>query len=189
MAARLDGKVALISGAARGQGAAEARAFVSEGARVLLADVLDDEGKALAEELGDAAAYQHLDVTQEAQWEHVVEAAVAQFGHLDVLVNNAGILDAGPLLDTSLERYRRVIDVNQIGVFLGMRAVGPSMITAGGGSIINISSVDGMMGMAGMVAYVASKWAVRGMTKTAAAELGPRGSASTASTRAASTRR
>ena len=141
----------------------------------LVADVLAEEGHALADDLGDAAHFVRLDVTDEAQWEAAVQGALERFGRLDILVNNAGILDAGPLLDTSLDAYRRVIDVNQVGVFLGMRTAGRPMVEAGRGSIVNISSVDGMMGMAGMVAYVASKWAVRGMTKTAAAEFGRRG--------------
>lgn len=175
MAGRLAGKVALISGGSRGQGEAEARLFVKEGAQVVIGDILDSEGEMLAKELGDAAIYVHLDVTSESDWATAVGESVQRFGHLDTLVNNAGILDAGPLLDTSLERYRRVIEVNQIGVFLGMRSAGKALIDAGGGSIINISSVDGMMGMGGMVAYVSSKWAVRGMTKTAAAEFGPFG--------------
>jgi len=172
---RLQGKVAIVTGGARGQGEAEARAFVAEGAKVLITDVLDAEGEALAKELGDAAAYRHLDVVDETHWDAAVNETRERFGTLDVLVNNAGILDAGPLLSTTLDAYRRVIDINQVGVFLGMRAAGAVMAEQGRGSIVNISSVDGMVGMAGMVAYVASKWAVRGMTKTAAAELGPSG--------------
>lgn len=175
MGGRLQGRVALVTGAARGQGEAEARLFVREGASVVVADVLDAEGEAVAKELGTAASYVHLDVTNESDWEAAVAAAVAKFAKLDVLVNNAGIVAMAMLADTTLADYRRVIDVNQIGVFLGMRSVISAMTAAGGGSIVNISSIDGMAGMAGMTSYVASKFAVRGMTKTAALELGPRG--------------
>jgi 3alpha(or 20beta)-hydroxysteroid dehydrogenase len=169
---RLAGKVALISGAARGQGEAEARLFTSEGARVVLGDVLDDEGKHVAGDLGELALYHHLDVTSEADWSDIVAAARAGFGRIDVLVNNAGIFEVRRMLDTSLEDYRRVIDINQVGTFLGMKAVAPVMIEQGdGGSIINISSVAGLRGAATTFAYGASKWAVRGMTKGAAREL------------------
>lgn len=172
---KLDGKVALISGAARGQGEAEARLFVEEGGKVVLADVLDGEGAVVAKDLGDAACYAHLDVTSEGDWVAAVELAKSKFGRLDVLVNNAGILKFGPIAMTSLDDYRAVIEVNQIGVFLGMRAVIPAMAANPGGSIVNISSIDGLIGMGGGVAYVASKFAVRGMTKTAAIELGSLG--------------
>ena len=171
---RLEGKVALVSGAARGMGRVEAQRFADEGARVAVCDVRDDEGKAVAEALGAAAIYQHLDVTSEADWAQAVAAVVSTFGRLDVLVNNAGIADAAPLAEMTLESYRRVTEVNQTGVFLGMKAVIEPMTAAGGGSILNISSIDGMVGMNGLTGYVASKWAVRGMTKTAAMELGHR---------------
>lgn len=170
---RLAGKVAIISGAARGQGAAEARLFSREGAKVVVADVLDSEGKALADELGVEAMYVHLDVTQEEDWVNAVREASNRFGKVDVLVNNAGIVKMGTVVDTPLQDFRDVVEVNQIGVFLGMRAVTPAMLEAGGGSIVNISSVDGIVGVAGMLAYVASKFAVTGMTKVAALELGP----------------
>ena len=169
---RLDGKVALISGGARGQGEAEARRFVAEGARVVLGDVLTAECQAVADSLGDAARALPLDVTREEDWARAVETALDAFGRLDVLVNNAGIVRTGALESTSLEDYRAVIDVNQVGTFLGMRAVVPAMREAGGGSIINISSNAGMEGVQGVIGYVASKWAIRGMTKTAALELG-----------------
>ncbi|MDG2304631.1 MAG: glucose 1-dehydrogenase [Candidatus Binatia bacterium] len=172
---RLDGKVALISGGSRGMGAAEARLFVSEGAKVVVCDVRDDEGGTLADDIGAGAIYQHLDVTREEEWATAVAATTAAFGRLDVLVNNAGIAEAAPLEQMTLESYRRVIDVNQIGVFLGMRAVVEPMTAAGGGSILNVSSIDGMIGMNGILSYVASKWAVRGMTKAAAMELAPKG--------------
>jgi 3alpha(or 20beta)-hydroxysteroid dehydrogenase len=170
---RLDGKVALLTGAARGQGAAAARRFVAEGAKVLIADVLDDEGKALADELG--ALYQHLDVGREDDWSAAVDRAVDEFGSLTVLVNNAGILHFAELGKTTLADYERVIRVNQIGAFLGMRSVVEPMSRAGTGSIVNVSSVEGLAGMPFLVAYTASKFAIRGMTKVAALELGPKG--------------
>jgi 3alpha(or 20beta)-hydroxysteroid dehydrogenase len=172
---RLDGKVALVSGAARGMGQAEARLFAREGARVVLADVLDEEGAKVAGEIGAAARYQHLDVTSELDWAAVVASTLGAFGRLDVLVNNAGIVIPSFLRDLTLANYQRVIDVNQTGVFLGMRAVIPAMEAAGGGSIINVSSIDGVIGMDLVFSYVASKFAVRGMTKTAALELAPLG--------------
>ncbi|HEX3793621.1 MAG TPA: glucose 1-dehydrogenase [Acidimicrobiales bacterium] len=171
MAGRLEGKVALISGAARGIGAASARLFVGEGAKVVVADVIDDEGELLAKELGDACAFVHLDVTDESQWLAAIEAAENQFGPVSVLVNNAGILRAIPLPLMSLEDYQSVIDVNQTGVFLGMKSVVGSMMKAGGGSIVNMSSIDGLQGSPALGAYVAAKFAVRGMTRVAALEL------------------
>jgi len=172
----LDGKVALITGAARGQGAAEARLFVERGAKVMMTDVLDDEGQQVASEIGDSAAYMHLDVTSEQGWKDVVAATVEKFGKLNVLINNAGIITpAKEIHETSLGDYRKVIDINQIGVFLGMREVVEPMKKAGGGSIVNISSIDGLTGMYGASAYCASKFAVRGMTKVAALELGKYG--------------
>ncbi|MCI2418060.1 glucose 1-dehydrogenase [Saccharopolyspora sp. K220] len=169
---RLAGKVAIITGAARGQGAATARRFVAEGARVLVADVADEQGAALADELGPAAVYQHLDVGSEDDWIDAVRAA-RELGRVDVLVNNAGVLHFSELADTSLADYERVIRVNQIGTFLGMREVIPAM--SEGGSIINVSSVEGLAGMPLLVAYTASKFAIRGMTKVAAMELGAKG--------------
>lgn len=170
---RLDGKVALISGAARGMGAEEARLFAAEGARVVIGDVLDAELKDLATELGDAALAVSLDVTDEDAWLAAVAATRDAFGRLDVLVNNAGILGIPlPLAMTPVEQYRRVIEVNQVGVFLGMKSVVGAMAESGGGSIINISSIDGLLGQTAMIPYVSSKFAVRGMTKTAAQELG-----------------
>lgn len=172
---RMDGKVGLITGAARGQGAAAARRFVAEGASVLIADIVDDEGKALAEELGDAAVYRRLDVTSEEDWPAAVTAVTEEFGRLDVLVNNAGILHFSAIAETTLADYERVIRVNQIGTFLGMRAVIPTLTKGGGGSIVNVSSVEGLAGMPFLVAYAASKFAIRGMTKVAAMELGDKG--------------
>lgn len=176
MGNRLDGRVILISGGARGQGEAEARLFVSEGARVVLGDVLDGLGKKVARSLAERALYVNLDVSCETDWSRAVSAAIDQFGKLDGLINNAGVRAAWrPLTGYSLADYREVIDVNQIGVFLGMREVAPAITEAGGGTIVNVSSVAGMIGVAGSIAYTASKWAVRGMTKTAALELGPHG--------------
>ncbi|MGH3858679.1 glucose 1-dehydrogenase [Actinokineospora sp.] len=172
---RLDGKVALITGAARGQGAAAARRFVAEGAKVVLADVLDDEGKTLADELGDAAYFRHLDVSEEDEWADAVADATERFGPITVLVNNAGILHFSPLVDTKLADYERIIRVNQFGCFLGMRAVAPGMIAAKEGSIVNLSSIEGLAAAKMVIAYTASKFAVRGMTKVAAMELGEHG--------------
>lgn len=169
MGDRLQGKVALISGGARGMGAAEARLFVAEGARVVVGDVLVDEGKALADELGGAVRFVELDVTSEESWQAAVNVATSEFGGLDVLVNNAGIWKVMPLLMTTAEDYMQVVRVNQLGVFLGMKTAVPAMV--GSGSIVNISSVAGLTGAVGQIAYGASKWAVRGMTKIAALEL------------------
>ena len=172
---RLDGKVALVTGAARGQGAAEARLFVAEGARVMLSDVIDDDGELVAKELGDRAAYLHHDVASEGDWDTSVAATLSQFGRLDVLVNNAGVFRIIGMTATSLEEYMRIVTINQVGVFLGMKAVSEAMIGQGSGSIVNISSVAGLTGSAGTIAYTASKFAVRGMTKVAAVELAPFG--------------
>jgi 3alpha(or 20beta)-hydroxysteroid dehydrogenase len=172
---RLEGKVAMISGGARGQGLAAGRIFAAEGARVVLGDVLDSDGKEAAASIGDAASYVHLDVTNEEDWSSAIGEAAERFGPVTVLVNNAGILRFGKLAETSLADYMQVINVNQVGVFLGMRAVIPSMKSAGGGSIINVSSVEGLRGSYGLSAYTASKFAVRGMTKVAASELGRHG--------------
>jgi 3alpha(or 20beta)-hydroxysteroid dehydrogenase len=168
---RLDGKVALITGAARGQGAEEARLFAAEGASVVLTDVLDDEGKATAAEIGASATFHHHDVTSEAEWTSVVAAVLDEHGQLDVLINNAGIFAINPMVLTTEEEYRRVVDVNQLGTFLGMKSVATTMVERQSGSIINISSVAGLGGSPGMISYAASKWAVRGMTRSAAMEL------------------
>jgi len=173
MAGRLDGKVALITGAARGQGEAEARLFVAEGARVVVTDMLDELGEKVAASLGDAAVYRHLDVSSEADWDAAVKLTRERFGRLDILVNNAGINGTwGPIESCTLENYRLVTDVNQLGPFLGMKAVIPSLRESGTGSIVNVSSVAGLHGIPGLIAYVASKFALRGMTKVAAMELG-----------------
>jgi 3alpha(or 20beta)-hydroxysteroid dehydrogenase len=169
---KLDGKVAIITGAARGQGEAAARQFVAEGAQVVLADVLDDLGERVAIELGEAAVYVHLDVTNGEQWKQAVGTALARFGKLDILVNNAGIVRTGLIESQPLDEYLAVINVNQVGCWLGMQAVIPSLKANGGGTIVNTSSIAGFLGAAGTSAYVASKFAVRGMTKCAAVELG-----------------
>lgn len=173
MTGRLEGKVAIISGAARGQGAWEAERFVDEGASVVVADVLDDLAAAVAERLGGRAVAVHLDVTDESQWEGAVAACVERFGAPSVLVNNAGILQFNQLVNTAAADFRRVVDVNLTGTFLGMKVVAPAM--TGGGSIINISSTGGLVGLPAVSAYVASKWGVTGLTKAAAIELGPQG--------------
>lgn len=171
---KLDGKVALITGAARGQGEAIARLFVAEGARVVLGDLLDDLGQAVAADLGDAAHYTHLDVTQPESWAGVVTHTQDAFGRLDVLVNNAGILTYAPIESVSLDEYMRTIQVNQVGCLLGMQAAIP-LLKVRGGSIVNTSSVAGLQGVPFLGAYSSSKWAVRGLTRTAALELGEHG--------------
>lgn len=175
MAGRLAGKVALITGSARGMGAAEAELFAAEGARVVVSDVLEAEGEALAKEIGDSAIFVPLDVTQPDRWQAAVDRAVSEFGSLNVLVNNAGIVRFTMLADTTLEEYRLVTEINQTGVFLGMKAVYGPMCAAGGGSIVNISSVDGLHGSPTLASYVASKFAVRGLTKVAALEWAQKG--------------
>lgn len=167
---RLDGKVALISGGARGQGAAEARLFAQEGARVVFGDVLDPEGRAVEDairEAGGEATYIHLDVTQEADWQEAVGTAVSQYGKLDILVNNAGILRRETIEETSKDLWDTVLAVNATGVFLGTKYAIPAMRQAGGGSIVNISSISGMVAL-GAPAYNASKGAVRVFTKVTA---------------------
>jgi 3alpha(or 20beta)-hydroxysteroid dehydrogenase len=168
---RLAGKVAIVTGGARGQGEAEARLFVQEGANVVIADVLDEPGELLAKELGDAARFVHTDVSSEDDWARVIGAA-EELGPLNVLVNNAAILVFNSIEDTTLDEYMRVIKVNQVGTFLGMRSAIAPMRRAGGGSIINISSIDGIGSKNSLVAYSSSKGAVRSMTKTASLELG-----------------
>ena len=176
---RLDGKVAVITGAARGMGAAEARLFADEGARVLLADRRDEEGREVCAGIDRAhpgrALYAHLDIRSEADWASAVEQAVQAFGGIDVLVNNAGIIRIAPLLECSAELFRQVVDTNLTGAFLGMRAVVEPMRERGGGSIVNVSSVQGLEGRYGMPAYTASKFGLRGLSKTSAIELGPLG--------------
>src|ERR1700721_2600467 len=170
---RVEGKVALITGGARGMGAAHARLLVAEGARVVIGHILDEEGIALAGDLGDRTQFVPLDVSQPADWSSAVEATLARLGRLDVLVNNAGIVAVGRLGTFDLSKWHNVVDVNLTGTFLGMRAVVEPMMSAGGGSIINISSIEGLRGAPLAHPYVASKWGVRGLTKSAALELAP----------------
>lgn len=170
---RLDGKVAVITGAARGMGAAHAKRFVEEGAKVVVTDILPDEGEKLASELGKNAVFVKHDVSSAADWDDVVNMAEEAFGPVDILVNNAGISVSVPIEELTEEQYRKVVDINQVSVFLGTKAVLPSMKKTGGGSIVNISSMAGIVGGQGQMAYSASKFAVRGMTKAAAAELAP----------------
>ena len=175
---RLQGKVALITGAARGQGAVEARMFAQEGAKVVLADVLDQEGAGVAAEIAEAggdAVYVHLDVTNEDDWEAAVRSAVSSFGKLDILVNNAGIWRRGHVVETSTEQWDSVLDVNAKGVFLGTKAAIPEMRKAGGGSIVNISSTAGLVGSRTSTAYSASKGAVRIFTKSTAIQYASEG--------------
>jgi len=170
---RLKGKIILISGGARGQGAAEARLFVAEGARVVIGDVLETEGKRLADQLGPAAVFVKQDVTLEADWAEAI-AAASGMGGLHGLVNNAGIYQPRTLMETDAALFERHMRINQLGCFLGMKAVVPIMEQSGGGSIANISSVAGLRGSPGAIAYSATKWALRGMTKAAAIDLAQR---------------
>ena len=172
---RLAGKVALITGGAQGQGAAASRMFVEEGARVVIADIADEAGKALAAELGDAAHFVHLDVADEQNWQVAVDEAVSTFGPMNVLVNNAGVLQFAELTEMPLADFERVFRINVFGCFLGMQTVARVMVAHGGGSIVNSSSIEGIGGMATLVAYSGTKFAIRGMTKAAAMELGPKG--------------
>ncbi len=172
---RHENTIAVVTGGARGLGAAQARRLVADGARVVITDVLDGPGSALAGELGDRALYLHHDVTSEQEWAQVVTAAESRFGPVTALSNNAGIVIFAPMVEMSEEQFRTVIDVNLVGVWLGMRAVVPSMQRAGHGAIVNLSSTAGMQGYKNSMSYVASKFAVRGMTKAAALELAPFG--------------
>jgi len=169
-----DGEVILITGGARGMGAAEARMAVREGATAVIGDILDAEGEALAAELGPRCRYVHLDVAVEADWDGAVEAA-SSLGRLAGLVNNAAIYVPQALTDTSVEMFERHVRINQLGCFLGMRAVVPAMKAGGSGSIVNLSSTVGLRGSPDSFAYGATKWAVRGMTKSAAVDLAPHG--------------
>ncbi len=172
---RLDGKVALVTGGARGQGEAEVRLFAAEGARVIISDVLVDDGRALAAELGDNVAFNRHDVSSEEEWDAAIVFAREHFGGLHVLVNNAGITGGGPIAKHTLADYERVVAVNQVGVFLGIRAAVAPMTEAGGGSIVNISSGAGLRATKYMIGYAATKYAVTGMTAAAALELARNG--------------
>ena len=171
----LSGKVAIITGAANGQGAAAARLFVKNGAKVVVADVAITPGRAVADELGGEGYFAEHDVTSSESWTGVVRSAIDRFGKIDVLMNNAAIYDWKTLPDTDEALYERMWRVNQLGVFLGMKAVVEPMRRQGGGSIINVSSIGGMGGYPGIFAYATTKWAIRGMTKCAARDLGSLG--------------
>ncbi|TLQ45331.1 SDR family NAD(P)-dependent oxidoreductase [Streptomyces marianii] len=170
---KLDGRVVVVTGAARGQGEQEARLFSAEGARVVLADVLDDRGEAVAEEVG--GLYVHLDVGDEAGWAAAVAAAKAAFGHIDGLVNNAGILRFNELVSTPLEEFEQIVRVNQVGAFLGIKTVAPEIEAAGGGTIVNTASYTALTGMSYVGAYAATKHAILGLTRVAAIELAAKG--------------
>ncbi|MEH6551604.1 MAG: glucose 1-dehydrogenase [Pseudomonadales bacterium] len=171
---RLAGKVAIVTGGARGMGEATVRLFIEHGAKVVIGDVLDDVGQALADELGENAAFVHQDVSSEKDWA-VAVAKAQEFGPLNVLVNNAAIMKMNAITDTSVEEFTRIFEINQLGTFLGIRSVIEPMKAAGCGSIINVSSIDGLHSSAGLSAYSSTKWAVRGLTKNAAIELGQYG--------------
>lgn len=171
--ARLQDKVIIITGAAQGMGATHARLCIEAGAKVVLTDINAEKGQALAAELGSQALFIQHNVTSEDDWEQVIAATQAHFGTINVLVNNAGITQSKSILETSLDDYRRILEINQVSVFLGMKAVIPSMQASQQGSIINISSINGLVG--GAIGYTDSKFAVRGMTKAAALECAPFG--------------
>ncbi|GAA0601280.1 glucose 1-dehydrogenase [Streptomyces crystallinus] len=173
---KLAGRVVLVTGAARGQGEQEARLFAAEGAKVVLADVLDEQGEAVAKELGpDAARFVHLDVSREEEWGAAIALATGTFGHLDGLVNNAGILRFNELVATPLEEFQQIIQVNQVGAFLGIKHAAPQIEAAGGGTIVNTASYTALTGMAYVGAYAATKHAILGLTRVAAVELAPKG--------------
>jgi len=171
MSGRLEGKVAIVTGAARGMGAAEATLFAAEGAKVVLTDVMDSEGRALAVSLGDSASYFHHDVASESDWAAVVAQVEKEHGRIDILVNNAGISRGSTTDQFWPDEFDLMVRVNQQGVLLGMRAVAAAMRRAGGGSIVNIASGAGVRGEPGLIAYSGTKFAVRGMTQVAAVEL------------------
>ncbi|GAA1779099.1 glucose 1-dehydrogenase [Nocardioides hankookensis] len=177
---RVDGKVVLISGGARNIGGASARMLVAEGAQVVIGDLLDEEGQALADELcqesgRSAATYVHLDVTSEEDWAAAVETATSTYGRLDVLFNNAGIFNGGQLQRYRAAQWQQMLDVNLTGAFFGAKAAADALIAAGGGSIINTSSIEGLRGTPWAHGYVASKWGLTGLTKSLAMELAPHG--------------
>jgi 3alpha(or 20beta)-hydroxysteroid dehydrogenase len=175
MAGKLEGRVAVITGAARGQGEATARIFAEAGARVVAADLLQEEGAALTRDLGAAAIFHKLDTADEDGWAALVVAVLARWGRIDILINNAGIVHPAAIGDLTKADFQRVLNINLIGAWLGMKAVTPAMTAAGKGAIVNICSTSGLWGMNGLAAYSASKWALRGLNKTAAMELGHKG--------------
>lgn len=172
---KLDGKVAIVTGGARGMGSATTELFAREGAMVVIVDVLDDEGTALAEELGDSVSYHHLDVSDEEGWKALAKAVTGKYGRIDILVNNAAVFAHALIEETESDVFRRLLDINLVGPYLGMKTVIPYMKNQGKGSIMNVSSVDGLRGSCGSGAYNASKWGLRGLTKAVAMEAGPFG--------------
>ncbi len=172
---RLQSKTAIITGGARGMGAATARLFAIEGATVVIADMLESEGQALAAEIGGNCTFRKHNVANESQWEALVNEVVNRFGRIDALVNNAGVVSFGQIEDCTAQEFDRVFGVNVKGPLLGIKYVGKTMKAAGKGAIVNISSVDGLRGVNSLGVYSSSKWAVRGLTKTAALEYGPHG--------------
>ena len=176
MSSSLEGRKVIVTGAAGGQGAAEARLIVERGGQVLIGDVADEPGQALADELGPAAVYRHLDVSREDDWRAALDAALAEFGAVNGLVNNAGIVaPSRPITKTPVDDYRRILDVNLVGAYIGIHVVAPAIVEAGGGSIVNVSSVNGFIGGWGMAGYVSSKFALRGLTRVATLELARKG--------------
>lgn len=176
MAGRLDGRIAVITGGARGQGEATARIFAAEGARIVVADMLESEGQAVAASIGENALFVKLDVSDEQQWLALDRTITDRWGaSADILVNNAGVVHPAAMLDLTKDDFERVLRINLIGAWLGMKILGAGMVAKGKGSIVNIVSSSGLWGMNGLTAYSASKWALRGITKTAAMEFGPKG--------------
>jgi len=173
--ARLEGKVIIVTGGARGIGEAISRVFSQEGASVVVADILRNEGEALAVSLGSTALFCELDVVKKASWVRLVDTVTQRFGRIDGLINNAGIIKPGAIVDFSETDFQAILSVNLIGPFLGMQTVAPAIVRSGGGSILNMSSSTGMEGVNGLAAYCSTKWALRGLTKVAALELGPKG--------------
>lgn len=175
MPGRLEGAVAVVTGGSRGQGAATARIFAAEGARVAIADVLEEEGRALAREIGDSAMFVPLDVSDQASWSALAESVANRWGTPGILVNNAGVVHAVGMLELTKADFERVLGINLIGAWLGIKTLAPGMIAAGKGAIVNICSASGLWGMNGLAPYSASKWGLRSLTKTAALELGLKG--------------
>ncbi|WP_066770708.1 SDR family NAD(P)-dependent oxidoreductase [Croceicoccus mobilis] len=175
MPARLEGRIAVITGASRGQGEATARLFAEEGAKVVVADISEPEGEAVAASIGDSAMFQQLDVSSEESWAALIARVSGEWGAPDILVNNAGIVHSVDALNLEKKDFERVLSINLIGAWLGIKAVAPGMIDKGKGAIVNIVSSSGLIGMNGLTAYLSSKWALRGLTKNCAMELGYRG--------------
>lgn len=172
---RLNGKVAIVTGAARGQGESTARLFAAEGAKVAIVDLLEEEGKAVAASLGDAASFHAIDISKESDWQKLVADIVAKWGKVDILINNAAICPNASILEMPVDDFRKVIDINLVGSWLGIKTVGKQMVSQGSGSIVNVHSVGALWGINGLGAYSASKWGLRGLSKTGAMELGHRG--------------